>query len=242
MPNVRALAALTIGILLACAGCVSAQDYVAFVSPQQLDMASLLPPPPADGSPTQVSELAELHTIQATRTPAQVAAAEADASERDMFIFRTTFGPAFSPKALPLTTAFSRDIETNEPAVVKAAKRNFDRERPFVADPTLHNVCPAAHESYPSAHAANAYLEADILAAMVPEMRSAIFARANGYAYNRLVCGVHYPSDLQAGKTLADAMMGPMMNNPTFQAEFARAQAELRQALHLPVMTAFSSR
>jgi acid phosphatase (class A) len=241
MPNVRTIAALTLSLLITCAAGVSAHDTVSFVTADQVDVGNLLPSPPADGSATQQSELQELHNIQATRTPAMVAAAEADASERDMFIYRPALGPAFSPSALPMVTALSADIQAAEPVVIKAAKHYFDRERPFVADPTLHNVCPAESGSYPSSHATNAYLQADVLAAMVPEMRAAIFARANNYAYNRLVCGVHYPSDLQAGKTVADAMMGPMMNNPAFQTDFARAQTELRHALNLPAMTAMNA-
>jgi acid phosphatase (class A) len=241
MTNVRAVAALTLGILISCAGCLSAHD-TAFVDANQVDITKLLPAPPADGSAMQKSELAELHNIQANRTPAMVAAAEADAGEKDMFIFRTTLGPAFSPGALPMTTTLSADIAANEPAVLKPAKQFFDRDRPFVADPTLHNVCPADSASYPSSHSTMAYLQADVLAAMVPEMRNAIFARAANYTYNRLVCGVHYPSDVQAGKMVADAMIGPMMRNPTFQAEFVRAQTELRRALNLPAMTAPSLR
>jgi acid phosphatase (class A) len=240
MPNIRAVAALALGIFITCAGGASASD-ASFAS-AGLDIGGLLPAPPANGSPAQKSELLLLHNIQQTRTPAQVAAAEADAAEKDIFIFRTALGPAFSPVALPLISALSADISANEPPIVKAAKRFFDRERPFVADPTLHNVCPAESGSYPSEHTANAYLEADVLAAMVPERRDAIFARAENYAYNRLVCGVHYPSDLQAGKVVADAMIGPMMNNPTFQAEFVRAETELRHALNLPALAPPSAR
>ena len=44
------------------------------------------------------------------------------------------------------------------------------------------------------------YLEAMILAEIVPEQREAIFfVRADDYAHNRWVCGAHYPSDTQDG-------------------------------------------
>ena len=233
MPVVRTVITLTLGVFIfwAGSGLASAQS---FLNAAQLNINSVLPPPPADGSAAQKSELQILHTIQQTRTPAEVAAAEADAAQKDMLIFRTALGPSFSPGALPLTMAFSQAIAANEPPILKAAKHFFDRERPFVADPTLHNVCPADSASYPSSHSTDAFLQARVLAAMVPEMRDAIFARAENYAYNRLVCGVHYPSDVQAGKTVAGAMIGPMMENPAFQAQFASAQTELRTALNLP--------
>ena len=36
-----------------------------------------------------------------------------------------------------------------------------------------------------------------VLAMMLPEKRDAILARADDYAYSRLICGVHYPTDLK---------------------------------------------
>ena len=68
---------------------------------------------------------------------------------------------------------------------------------------------------------------------MVPERRDAILARAADYANNRLVCGVHCASDLEAGKSVAYAIVGLITNDPVFEAEFVPAQAELRHALGL---------
>ncbi len=46
--------------------------------------------------------------------------------------------------------------------------------------------------SYPSGHATSAYATAILLAAMVPEKATAIFERADRYAENRVIAGVHY--------------------------------------------------
>jgi len=47
-----------------------------YIDPMVLDLAALVPDPPAVGSPQQKDELAELHRIEAARTAAQVAAAK----------------------------------------------------------------------------------------------------------------------------------------------------------------------
>jgi acid phosphatase (class A) len=44
-------------------------------------------------------------------------------------------------------------------------------------------------------------LEALVLIMMVPENRDAILTRADDYAHSRVVCGVHYPTDVEASKS-----------------------------------------
>ena len=70
---------------------------------------------------------------------------------------------------------------------------------------------------------------------IVPEKRDAILARADDYAHNRLVCGVHYPTDIVASKSVAYTMIGLMMNDPRFIEEFQAARAETRLALGLEI-------
>ena len=68
---------------------------------------------------------------------------------------------------------------------------------------------------------------------MVPEKRDDILARADGYARSRLICGVHYPSDIRASKSLSYAVHALMTANPQYRVELAAAKAELRKALGL---------
>jgi acid phosphatase (class A) len=64
-----------------------------------------------------------------------------------------------------------------------------------------------------------------------PEKRDAILARADDYAYSRLICGVHYLTDVVASKSVAYAMIGIIANDPVFRKEFGTAKAETRYAL-----------
>jgi acid phosphatase (class A) len=206
-----------------------------FVHPDRLPLLTLIPAPPADGSEKTKAEFAELHRIQDARTPEQVKAAQADDAEEDIFIYRTVLGPSFNPQALPLTAALSAHVHGDEPVASNGLKEHFERPRPYQVDATLHPVCKVTtqHNAYPSGHTVSGYLLAFTLAQMVPEKSTEILLRADNYAHNRLVCGVHTASDLEASRLIAYAVFGSMLEEPRFQKELAEARAETRKALGL---------
>ncbi len=152
-----------------------------------------------------------------------------------MFIFADVLGAKFNRTSLPHTALLSDHVKANEGVIVNPAKMSFRRPRPYHLDSTLRPVCKTtenrADYSYPSGHGTTGYLEALVLVQMVPEMRGAILARADDYAHNREVCGVHYASDEFASKLVAHAMIGLMFNSPEFVAELEAARTELRDAL-----------
>lgn len=204
-----------------------------YIDPSMLNVRVLLMDPPAVGSTKNDAELAELHRIQDQRTPDEVARAKADDAEEDMFIFKTVFGPRFTPEILPITAELGQHVKNEQSVAGSILKHAFQRPRPYQVDGTLHPVCPtkSAHDSYPSGHSLTGYLEALTLIELVPERRDEILARADQYAYDREVCGVHYPSDTEASRRLAYAVFGYMLATPKFQRDLAEAREEIRVKL-----------
>jgi acid phosphatase (class A) len=204
-----------------------------FIDPLVIDLLPILPPPPDQNSDTTKAELVDLHRIEKSRTPKQIAAAQADDQEQDIFIFKNVLGQNFTPDSLPLTVALSAHIHNDEGVASKPLKTSFSRSRPFQFDSSLHPVCELSKEpnSYPSGHTLSGYLLAFALVQMVPEKQQEIMQRADDYAHNRLVCGVHYASDLDTSRKMAYAMFGYMLASPRFQQELAAAREETR--LHL---------
>ncbi|HTX23183.1 MAG TPA: phosphatase PAP2 family protein [Steroidobacteraceae bacterium] len=200
-----------------------------------LKLVRLLPPPPGEGSPEERAELDELLRLQANRTAAQAERARQDA-EVSVFRFANALGnPAgFTPANLPLTVRLFRRIDGDEAAVLGAAKHEFSRPRPFTVEPRLNPVIPRpASSSYPSGHSTWAYVTGLVLADMIPERRAAILARADEFAHNRSVAGVHYPSDVEAGRLAGTTLAAMLFACGPFEAEEAAARAELRKALGL---------
>jgi acid phosphatase (class A) len=205
-----------------------------FIDPTLINLSLLIPPPPMRDSAITQSELSELHRSEQTRTPGQISAAKFDDTHEDIFIYSNVLGPTFTPETLPITAAFSAHIRNDAGVVDPPLKNLYSRPRPFISDTTLHPVCEAKPEgSYPSGHSLNGYLYAYALAEIVPEKHAEILARADDYAHNRIVCGVHYPSDLEASRRAASIVFGYMLANPRFQHELAAAREETRHHLNL---------
>ncbi len=203
-----------------------------------LPLSPLIVPAPAADSQATRDELTELHRIEASRTPAQVKAAQADDGEEDMFVFRTVLGRAFENANLPVTAAFQAHVLTEAVAASGTLKNSFLRARPYQTDRTLHPVCPltTGRNSYPSGHSMVGYLMALTLAEMVPERQSEFLARADDYARNRMVCGVHYGTDTVASKAAAYAVFGELMRTPRFREDLQAARQELRAKLKMDAL------
>jgi acid phosphatase (class A) len=208
-----------------------------YIDPLPLRLNLILPPPPARDSATAAAELTELHRIEAVRTPVQISQAQADDHEEDIFVFETVMGPGFTAASLPITASLSDRVRKEESAAGGPLKKLYHRPRPYQVDGTLHPVCPLNSEptSYPSGHSLSGYLLAFTLVQLVPEKRQQILDRADEYVQNRLICGVHYASDIEASRRVAYAIFGSMVASPDFQRDLAAARGETRRKLGLPL-------
>lgn len=210
-------------------------DTAHCVDASTLDLARILPPPPTAGSAKERSELNELLRIQANRTRAQADRARRDA-EVSIFRFADALGnpSGFTAGNLPLTVELFQQVGVDESSVLRAAKHEFDRPRPFTVEPRLNPVIARpSSASYPSGHSTWAYATALVLADMVPERRAQILARADEFAHNRSVAGVHYPSDVEAGRLAGTTLAAMLFDCVPFEKEEAAAKVELRKALEL---------
>ena len=64
--------------------------------------------------------------------------------------------------------------------------------------------------AYPSGHATHGMVYAMILAEIAPEQRPALLQRGREIGWNRVIAGVHYPSDIAAGRVLGRPWPGPV--------------------------------
>lgn len=202
-----------------------------YITHEQLDLLKVLAPPSASDSATTRGEIEELLTIQQNNTPEQVAAAQADVQE-NVFRFANVFGPDFTAEKLPLAKAFFAKVAEDEGYIVDPAKDVWKRLRPHKADSRIKpGITISNSGSYPSGHAAFAYLTAIVLAEMVPEKRAEIFTRAADFAHNRMVGGLHYRTDIEAGRIAGTLIAAQELRDRQFKVDFVKARAEVRHAL-----------
>ena len=220
-----------VSLLLCVAGPALAAEPLPYVTTKQIDLTRLLAPPPAVDSAQTQAEIQEVLRVQAGRTAEMEAAAKADQQE-DVFRFANVLGKSFKAENLPLATPFFERVANNEGVIVDPAKDAWKRPRPFMASSEVKPVVKMSKSgAYPSGHASVGYLLAVVLSDMVPEKRGEIFKRAAEYADNRIVGGVHYASDIQAGRIAGTSIAAIMMSQPEYQRDFALAKAEVRKVL-----------
>lgn len=185
------------------------------------------PPPPQ--SPATRAELDGLLAIQAARTPQDVAAARADRkTEIARFYGALGFPPGDEPD-LPRLELLAEHVEDDVRLYVRAAKDHFRRLRPFVIEPRLEPCIDDVQGdlSYPSGHAAYAWSMAYLLSLIAPDRSAELERRAAEFARQRMVCGVHFPSDLAAGKAAARWLIDQMREVGAFNADLGHAGKEL---------------
>lgn len=191
----------------------------------------VLPPPPEPGSATDRDDIAALQARQ------QVTAERREQALADAQWLYDRFAPAIGVAALrrdslpALVQLLNRSLkQVGGPAF--AAKAAHPRARPYQRMQAIH-VCGkpdpdgTRRTSYPSGHAAYGWTVALVLARVAPERAPALLARATEYADSRLVCGMHFPSDIEAARQLATAVVTQLDGHAEFQRDVERARAEL---------------
>lgn len=198
------------------------------------DHEVFLPAPPANDSPLGI---ADFEVFRATRslegTPRwELAASDAEiGSAAVLRDFGCALGvdlsKAETPKLSRLISRASADLFP----VIGDAKDFYQRPRPFVTEsgPVCVTVSEqfAASGSYPSGHAATGWLYALLLTKVAPDRSAELLARGRMYGESRVVCGVHFVSDVEAGRLATSAIVAAMSGNPEFQADLAAAREEI---------------
>jgi acid phosphatase (class A) len=206
-----------------------------FLTSDPAAFAAQFEAPPAANSAATRRELDELLAMQRTRTPEQVAAARADRKTRIDRFYAALGLDAGHPPRLPKLEKLAQHVEDDVRIQVRGAKDHFRRLRPYEIEtrlePCIDNV--RGDLSYPSGHAAYAWSMAYLLEKMVPERRAELESRAAEFARQRMVCGVHFPSDLAAGQRAARLVLDALEREPRFREDLASAKSELRLAMGL---------
>lgn len=130
-----------------------------------------------------------------------------------------------------------------------AAKNKYQRVRPFMQN--QQGICEISAEnrekygityvedksklatdgSYPSGHSAIGWGWALIMSEIAPQRAEHIFLRGRAFAESRLVCNVHWQSDIIEGKNMAAMTVAQLHTQKSFLKDLKKAQKEYQRAI-----------
>ena len=206
-----------------------------YLDPKALpNSLALLPAPPATGSAAQAADDAAFKEALAAH-PERFAQATTDADLRwpQMVAgFEAILGQSVSGESTPHAAMLIRRAIADSGLSIYAAKTHHNRTRPFVVNGV--SSCTPAEEamlrkdgSYPSGHAAIGWMLGLLFTDIAPDKTDPLLKRGFDFGESRVICRVHWQSDVAAGRLMASAAYARLQSDPVFKAQRERARAEL---------------
>ena len=207
-----------------------------YLPPEALpNSLALIPPPPAAGSAALAyDEEVSRKAVASRGTPRWTLATE-DAN----LIFPEAAGAFSCVLNAPITEQdtphlymlFRRTL-IDAGRSTYTAKDHYSRARPFVVN--KEPICTPDEEkfllkngSYPSGHTAVGWAWALILSEIAREQTDAILARGRAFGESRVICNVHWQSDVIEGRFTGAGTVARLHADPAFRADLEAAKAEL---------------
>lgn len=220
-------------VIVAC-GFVSAAQAAGYLDPNRIP-PGLLATPHAEGSAEWKREMQAVMDIQKSPDQAEIAAARTEITLAPE-LFASVLGPDVTATSYPKLFVMLRNLTEDNRQIITVTKAYWNVRRPYVVNKDItvwvepyNQPDFTTNPSYPSAHTSGATVLAEVLAQLFPDKRDALRARANVISQHRVLAGVHYPMDIEAGKQLALLMLGALWQQEPFRQDFAAAQEEIKQ-------------
>jgi acid phosphatase (class A) len=213
--------------------------YVAgYLQPTELpDSKALVPPPPAPGSAAMAADMEAYRAASALRDTPRWAQAASDADllfPHATRFFSCALDIPISAQATPHLNMLLRRVRMDSSRSTDKAKDHYQRKRPFQvtgdATCTPKEDARMKADSYPSGHASIGWAWALVLVEAAPDRTDAILERGLSFGQSRVVCRVHWQSDLEAGRIMGAATVARLRTNPVFRAQLDEARREIAAA------------
>lgn len=199
------------------------------------DSLALIPPPPVDDSTAFALDKEVSRASLPLRDSARWALAVLDA---DLSFpgaadsFSCVLNTRISQQETPHLFRLLHRTLSDSGGAVSRAKNTYKRPRPFMTNG--QPVCTPDYEqrlrksgSYPSGHTAAGWTWALILSEIDVDRADAILVRGRAFGQSRIVCNVHWQSDVDEGRTVAAAVVARLHADPDFRTDLEAARAEL---------------
>jgi acid phosphatase (class A) len=151
--------------------------------------------------------------------------------------YACALGETLGPKTTPVTYRILQRVELDVRTVGTPPKDHYNRTRPPIGDDLP--ICVPREDwmktnaSYPSGHAMTGWAWALILGELEPGKLGPLMGAGDAIGDSRVICGVHYRSDVEAGRKLGATLVARLHADPGFRKDLAAAKAELAHS-HTP--------
>lgn len=198
----------------------------------------LLPPPPAAATTAlALDQDISRNSLGLQDSPRWALAAEdADLTfPRAAGAFACSLNVSISEQETPHLYKLLRRVLSDAGTSTSKAKNRYQRPRPFMVN-NQRTCTPDAEQrlrmsgSYPSGHSSAGWAWALILSEISPEQADAILARGRAFGQSRVICNVHWQSDVIEGRNMGAATVARLHADPLFRADLESARSELAAA------------
>jgi acid phosphatase (class A) len=149
-------------------------------------------------------------------------------------VFSEVLGVKLSKETTPEILNLAERATTDAHRANNTVKNYYKRKRPF-AQFNEQSIMPetdseeATTFSFPSGHSSRGWMFALTLATIAPEKAELLFGRAHQYARNRVICGHHWKTDIDASLMLASGIFAAIVCTDAYQEQLKKARAEYAQ-------------
>jgi len=202
------------------------------------NLVAILPPPPAGHSAAEAADRAVYNATRAFRGSPRWALATNDVADGGAALledYACVLGQRIDQGRVPDLMRLLDRARIDIARATRMAKRRYRRLRPFVGNDLPICVARTAELadsfSYPSGHSGQGWAYGMIMANLMPEKATQFLVRSRLYGESRVVCGVHWLSDVEAARTGASALVAVLLADAEFRTDLERARADLKRAL-----------
>ncbi len=201
------------------------------------DMIRVLPEPPAPKSEEQASDDRAFRVTRKLEGSPRWAMAQQDnrgSPDDALHDFACAIGVTLDERSAPTLHRLLARIGADARPFIDPAKNHYARPRPFLR--LKGDICVprsdslAGSGSYPSGHSTMGWAWGLILSDLAPDRSTEILSRARAYSESRVVCGVHYPSDIANGRLNGSVLFASLETSADFRADLEKARAEVAAA------------
>lgn len=185
---------------------------------------------PVNTSSITKKDLEVLHDDIQLRDEETLARINAERKLVNAYFGEKTYGEIISTTTMPYTSYFIQESLHELSFLIIKFKSSYNRVRPSYLDPTLTTTIDVPqHPSYPSGHATESYFVALMLSELDPDNAETYREAAYRIAKGREIAGVHYPTDSEAGRSLATQYFDILKETPWYKTHLDFAKREWQE-------------